>query len=108
MTTCLQIQFTSLFLCLIVYGVDLTTIVKMCSTKVPIVVKDCIEELEKRGQIASNIVTLLSLHTTTGLDIDGIYRVPGKVIEILEIKKQYDAGIFNQPCLAFVNTICIN
>jgi hypothetical protein len=32
-----------------VYGVDLTTLVKMCSTKIPIVVKECIEEIERRG-----------------------------------------------------------
>lgn len=27
-----------------------------------------------------------------GLNIDGLYRIPGKAMEILEIKKQFDNG----------------
>lgn len=27
-----------------------------------------------------------------GLGIEGIYRIPGKAMEILEIKKQFDSG----------------
>lgn len=27
-----------------------------------------------------------------GLGIDGLYRIPGKAMEILEIKKQFDNG----------------
>ncbi len=34
----------------VVFGVELTTLVKMQSTKVPVVIKDCIEEIEKRGK----------------------------------------------------------
>lgn len=56
-----------------VYGVDLTTVVKMYGTKIPLIVKECIEEIEKRG-----------------VDLDGIYRVPGKAAEILQIKKMFD------------------
>lgn len=33
-----------------VYSVELTTLVKMHGTKVPVVVKDCIEDIEKRGK----------------------------------------------------------
>ncbi len=33
------------------YGVELTTLVKMHSTKVPVVVKECIEEIERRGEL---------------------------------------------------------
>ena len=33
-----------------VYGVELTTLVKLHGTKVPVVVKDCIEEIETRGK----------------------------------------------------------
>ena len=33
-----------------VYGVELTTLVKLHGTKVPVVVKDCIEEIESRGE----------------------------------------------------------
>ena len=32
------------------YGVELTTLVKLHGTKVPVVVKDCIEEIESRGE----------------------------------------------------------
>ncbi len=41
-----------------VFGVELTTLVKMQSTKVPVVIKDCIEEIEKRGE----------RHTTLAVD----------------------------------------
>ena len=34
-----------------VFGVELTTFVKMEGTKVPSVIKDCIEEIEKRGKL---------------------------------------------------------
>ena len=33
-----------------VYGVELTTLVKMHGTKVPVIVKDSIEEVERRGE----------------------------------------------------------
>ena len=33
-----------------VYGVELTTLVKMDRTKVPVVISSCIEEVEKRGR----------------------------------------------------------
>ena len=33
-----------------VYGVELTTIVKMHATKIPVVVKTCSEEIERRGE----------------------------------------------------------
>jgi len=58
-----------------VYSVELTTLVKMHGTKVPVVVKDCIEDIEKRG-----------------LDVEGVYRVSGKTNDILRIKKQFDNG----------------
>ena len=34
----------------VVFGVDLTIIVKMYNTKTPVVLKHCISEVEKRGQ----------------------------------------------------------
>ena len=33
-----------------VYGVELTTLVKMEGHKVPAVIRDCIEEVESRGE----------------------------------------------------------
>ena len=33
-----------------VYGVELTTLVKMQCTKIPVVMKSCIEEIEERGK----------------------------------------------------------
>ena len=105
---------------IIVYGVDLTTLLKVYSTKIPIVVKHCIEELERRGkerereregegerererekerdrerergrEREENIL-LLCFFVFKGLGIDGLYRIPGKAMEILEIKKQFDSG----------------
>ena len=36
-----------------VFCVELTTLVKMHGTKVPVVVSSCIEEVEKRGRLLS-------------------------------------------------------
>ncbi|KAL5473980.1 hypothetical protein EMCRGX_G028550 [Ephydatia muelleri] len=57
-----------------VYGVELTTIVKMHATKIPVVLKTCIEEVERRG-----------------LDFEGLYRVSGKSNDLLKIKKIFDS-----------------
>jgi len=38
-------------LCL-VYGVDLTTHVKLCSSKLPLVLRQCVMEVESRGMCA--------------------------------------------------------
>jgi len=58
-----------------VFGVELTTLVKMQNTKVPIVIKDCIQEIERRG-----------------FDTDGLYRISGKANELLRLKKEFDQG----------------
>ncbi len=34
---------------ILAYGVDLTTLLKVHDTKVPLIVKECVQELEKRG-----------------------------------------------------------
>lgn len=36
---------------LIVFGVDLTTLVKAHNTKLPTIVEDCVREVEKRGNV---------------------------------------------------------
>lgn len=35
--------------CVLVYGIDLTTHVMLCSSKLPPVVRKCVEEVESRG-----------------------------------------------------------
>lgn len=40
-----------LHLCIAVFGVDLTTLVKLHNTKRPFVVEACIREVEKRGNL---------------------------------------------------------
>ena len=40
------------------YGVDLTTVVKMCNTKVPVIVTNCIQEIENRGMSYTDWVCL--------------------------------------------------
>lgn len=57
------------------YGVDLTTLVKLEGGLVPKIVSDCINELESRGMTSR-----------------GIYRVSGHNTEILELKENYDHG----------------
>jgi len=40
-----------LHLCITVFGVDLTTLVKLHNTKRPFVVEACIAEVDKRGNL---------------------------------------------------------
>ena len=35
---------------ILAYGVDLTTLLKTHGTKVPFVIKECVDELERRGK----------------------------------------------------------
>ena len=58
-----------------VYGVELTTLVKMDGTKVPVVISSCIEEVEKRGRSNStipcfNCSTLLPPSLSPGLSME--------------------------------------
>ena len=92
-----------------VFCVELTTLVKMHGTKVPVVVSSCIEEMEKRGRAAiqlardthslslyqNSVVYLslsLSLSLSAGLGLEGLYRVSGMTSEVLRIKKEFDRG----------------
>lgn len=83
-----------------VYGVELTTLVKMDGTKVPVVISSCIEEVEKRGRSnstipCSNCSTLLPPSLSPpGLSTEGLYRVPGMKSEILRLKKEFDRGMY--------------
>ena len=59
------------------YGVDLTTLVKLEGGIVPKIVSECVQDLESRGMTSQ-----------------GIYRVSGHSSEILELKEKYNAGAF--------------
>ncbi|XP_033111812.1 N-chimaerin-like isoform X2 [Anneissia japonica] len=56
-----------------VYGIDLTTLVKAHNTTRPMVVDMCIKEIEERG-----------------LDMEGIYRVPGMLDDVDYIQHSFD------------------
>lgn len=56
-----------------VFGVDLTTLVKLHNTKRPFVVETCIKEVERRG-----------------LDSEGIYRVSGFADDVEALKNSFD------------------
>uniref|UniRef100_H2YZ16 Uncharacterized protein n=1 Tax=Ciona savignyi TaxID=51511 RepID=H2YZ16_CIOSA len=73
-----------------VFGVDLTTLVKLHGTQRPIVVDMCISEIEKRG-----------------MDSEGIYRVSGSHDEIIELKAAFDqlGSEVNLTAYEDVNTI---
>lgn len=58
-----------------VFGVDLTTLVKAHNTKFPIIVEECVKEVEKRGMTS-----------------EGIYRVSGFADDIELLKNLYDKG----------------
>lgn len=59
------------------YGVDLTTLVKLEGGLVPNILAQCIKQVE-----------------TSSIDSKGIYRVSGHNTEILELKEKYDHGTF--------------
>lgn len=56
-----------------VFGVDLTTLVKLHNTKRPFVVEACIREVERRG-----------------LDSEGIYRISGFADDVEALKNSFD------------------
>ncbi|KAJ7375425.1 N-chimaerin [Desmophyllum pertusum] len=56
-----------------VFGVDLTTLVKLHNTKRPFLVEACIKEVEKRG-----------------LDSEGIYRISGFADDVEALKNSFD------------------
>lgn len=59
-----------------VFGVDLTTLVKIRQTQRPAVVDMCITEIERRG-----------------IDAEGIYRVPGCHDDMMKLKAAFDRDI---------------
>lgn len=74
-------QSTSLLLfplCLLVYGIDLVTILKLQQMKIPNVIRECVCQVESRG-----------------MDSLGIYRMSGKQEEISTIKDSYNSGTNN-------------
>ena len=58
-----------------VFGVDLTTLIKVHDQRRPVIVDTCINEIEKRG-----------------LYNEGLYRVPGFADEINNLRDQVDKG----------------
>jgi len=66
------------FSILLVYGVDLVTILKLQQMKIPNVIRECVSQVESRG-----------------MDSLGIYRMSGKQEEINSIKDNYNSGIHN-------------
>lgn len=74
-----------------VYGVDLTTLVKLEGGLVPNILSECIKEVE-----------------SSSLTSTGIYRVSGHNTEILELKDKYDHGrcVCAHACVHVC--VCIN
>lgn len=74
-----------------VFGVDLTTLVKLHNTKRPYVVDACIKEVEKRG-----------------LDSEGIYRVSGFADDVEALKNSFDKDgeSVNLSVYDDINIIC--
>ena len=79
-----------------VYGVELTTLVKMEGTKIPGVIKDCIQEVENRGMSSVTMATEGAWHECmwccVGVEVEGLYRMSGKKNEVLRLKNKFDTG----------------
>ena len=100
------------------YGVDLTTRVKVEDTAIPNLLTQCIEHIEKSGEwnfftyssLGWNFFTFLlvfcddymtymlrsvsSLHMAcfTELEAEGLYRVSGQTSELLDLKEKFDSS----------------
>lgn len=74
-----------------VFGVDLTTLVKLHNTKRPFVVEACVKEVESRG-----------------LDSEGIYRISGFADDIESLKNSFDKDgeIVDLSVYDDINIIC--
>ncbi|CAH3164219.1 unnamed protein product [Porites lobata] len=74
-----------------VFGVDLTTLVKLHNTKRPFVVEACVKEVESRG-----------------LDSEGIYRISGFADDIESLKNSFDKDgeIVDLGAYDDINIIC--
>jgi len=67
-----------MFFSVLVFGVDLVTILKLQQMKIPNVIRECVCQVEARG-----------------IESIGIYRVSGKQEEIVAIKDSYNSGTNN-------------
>ena len=63
-----------------VFGVDLTTLIKAHNQRRPQIVEICVHEIEKRG-----------------LELKGLYRVPGFADDITYLQNQTNKGQFSFP-----------
>jgi len=79
----------------VVYGVDLTTHVKLCSIKLPLVLRKCVMEVESRGACVRACVCCCHYTdnlVTTGMTTEGIYRISGHAQDTMAIKEKFDKG----------------
>lgn len=72
-----------------VFGVDLTTLIKAHNQRRPQIVESCVHEIEKRG-----------------LELEGLYRVPGFADDITFLRNQIDKGWFLFAIFNFLIEIC--
>ena len=77
-----------------VFGVDLTTIVKMEGGLIPNILSKCFTELQSRGFDDYNIIKFPILYNLliSDLTVQGIYRVSGQNSEIMELKDKFNQG----------------
>lgn len=84
-----------------VYGVDLTTLVKLEGGVIPHILKECIDHIQSRGDERMELrvnICLLQLFSI-GLSVEGLYRISGQTSEILQLKEKYDAGNVHTCCV---------
>lgn len=77
------------------FGVDLTTVVKMEGGLIPNILTKCIEELQSRGMSKMHsVVTLCGMIpiVSSDLNVPGVYRVSGQSREVIELKEKFNDG----------------
>lgn len=76
-----------------VFGVDLTTLVKLEGGVIPKVLSDLFTEIQSRGNhYYTDCIIIIIIRKFSDLSVEGIYRVSGQTSEVADLKEKYDEG----------------
>lgn len=76
----------------VVFGVDLTTLVKLEGGVIPKVLSDLFTEIQSRGNHYYTSIIIILIRKFSDLSVEGIYRVSGQTSEVADLKEKYDEG----------------
>lgn len=79
------------------FGGDLVNYIEVTRVKIPLIVTSCCAAIEARGQLLHNALWChMCFHNLTftdvGLNVEGLFRVPGPAQHIEELRKEFEEG----------------